>query len=113
MANNENDNDLTGFKDFLEVERKKNDGRHTPRTRSDGFELLTFLEQDSKRVEKFIQVFEEKSYVLKNNPQEVAILAEISNHRDLLRLQLIEVLAKDSGVLFENLGDIFRNHFNK
>ena len=107
------DDDLIGFKDFLEQERKKSEIKGPPRNRTDGFELLTFLEQDSIRIEKLIKIFEEKSYVLKNYPQAKSVLADISTHRDLLRQQLIETLAQKSSHLFQNLAEIFDKHYTQ
>ena len=105
------DDDLIGFKDFLEVERKKNEPKGTPRERPDGFELLTFLEQDSSRIQKLITLFEEKSYVLKNYPQSKIVLADITIHRDMLKEELTSLLSNPNSEFFNNLAEIFEEHY--
>lgn len=109
----DNDDDLIGFKEFLTEERKKGERTQLVRSRNDGFELLTFLEQDSKRLEKLIKIYEEKSYILKNYPQASPLLADITTHRDMLRQQLVDVLAAKDSSLFENLSEIFKEHYKK
>lgn len=101
MSPKENDDDLIGFRDFIEKENQK--GVKTSKKReekSSSFELLTFLESESIRLEKQKRLYEEKAYILKNYPQGKSINfnleSDLMANLDILSKML---LRKDSSLM--------------
>jgi hypothetical protein len=111
MTKKKNNEDLSGFQDFIDA---ANDGpSKIPRkNRVDGFELLTFLEQDSQRLENMIRLYEEKAFLLKNYPQDTDLIIKLDGHNSFLRQQLIEKLGKKNSPLMKSLAEMFNPHFN-
>ena len=103
--------DLYGFRDFLnEKDTGKKNKKSTNRYQNE-FELLTFLEQDSKRLSKHIDLFEEKNYVLKNYPQDPSLNIEVEHNTIEARVEAIQLNSQANAPLFKNLSDIFKNFF--
>lgn len=113
MSPKENDDELVGFRDFIDEENKKR--VKTSRKReghSSSFELLTFLESESIRLEKQKKLFEEKSYTLKHHPQGKNINfyldSDLSSHLDLLDKMLLQ----ENSSLMSSLNEIL-NQFKR
>lgn len=109
---NKKDNDLSGFHDFLDdptpsTRNKKNYKKKQP----DDFELLTFLETDSKRLDLHLRLFQEKSFMLKNYPQEIEVLLQLEKHRDKLKSDATALLKSPDSGLMKSLAELFNPHF--
>jgi hypothetical protein len=107
---NEND-DLIGFRDFLDHEHEKTSQKMSKKRDTD-FELITFLEQDSKRITKHIETFEEKIYVLKNYPQDIKLLSDQEFEVTKSKVKVIANLSRNDSPLLINLAELFRTYFN-
>lgn len=110
MSKND-DKDLIGFKDFLDYEGQRKASSKT-RTDHSGFELFTFLEQDSNRLSKLISLLEEKTYMLKNYPQDVSLLIKQEKINIDLRKKVIEKLKRDDSPLINSLNELLIPHFD-
>lgn len=113
MSTKENDDEFVGFRDFIEEENKKRVKTSRKRERhSSSFELLTFLESESIRLEKQKNLLEEKSYMLKNHPQGKNINfnldSDLGSHLDLLD----KILMQESSSLMSSLNEIL-NQFKR
>ena len=112
MTNKNNDDELIGFKDFIEGENKTFMKPNSQKKRKDAdFELVTFLEQESKRISKHINTYEEKVYVIKNYPQNPNLNIEAEAQNIQKRIETIELCKKENSPLFKNLADIFNQFF--
>lgn len=101
------DEDLRGFKDFLSTPKALN--KLTPR-RHDS-QLVTFLEQETARIDKLTRLFSEKSINLKNYPHQQKIKEEITIYNKELREKLIKVLSQKDSPLIKSLSELFTPHF--
>ncbi|MBD65471.1 MAG: hypothetical protein CME62_09710 [Halobacteriovoraceae bacterium] len=110
MTKKENDDDLIGFKDFIEYTDKKKG--HKRRVENDNFELQTFLEKDAKRLSNQIELFEEKAYMLKTFSQSQKIKEKVIAENAELRDKIIQKLIANPSGLVSNLTEVLRSHFN-
>jgi hypothetical protein len=109
MSNDKDD--LIGFRDFIELEGiKKPIGTHK-RDISTDHELSSFLEKESERLSKAIEVCEDRVYSLKNYSQYEALKTEqVLMNEKYKNIVTIE-LAKHNSILTRNLTELFQNHF--
>lgn len=103
--------DIIGFKEFLEP-KGSNKGPQESRQRVDGFELLTFLEQDSTRIEKLKNLFEEKAYLISNYPQDPVLNINLNSNNLMTKSDVTEELRSNTSPLVRNLAEMFNRHFN-
>lgn len=110
MSKKTTDDDLIGFKDFLDGDEGKNNARSN--RRFNDFELMTFLEQDSKRLTKHIETFEEKVYVIKNYPQDIKLLTDQEISLAEKKGELTTLLQRNDSPLLIHMAEIFKGFFN-
>ncbi len=114
---NNTDDELVGFKDFLEYlgvdkgERGQPGKAGDSNRRQHSFELITFLGHDANRLKNHIKLFEEKTYMIKNYPQATSLQKEQTEINSKLKTELIEMLNRDDSPLFKYLAEIFNAHF--
>lgn len=108
---NNDDDETIGFKDFLEYTDEINKKKTHTTDQTPGFELFTFLEQESTRLEKRIKLFEEKSFVLKNYPQSKSLINKQIEHNKEVRFEIINKLKQRGSPLFDSMREIFDDHF--
>lgn len=111
MTKKNKDDDLIGFRDFIDFESEKKTSRPNPKRYND-FELMTFLEQDSRRITQHIETFEEKVYMIKNYPQDIKLITEQELEVAEKKGTVISYLTRNDSPLIINLSDIFNNFFN-
>lgn len=114
MTNKKDDeDDLIGFKEFLEGQDTSFMKRSPQSKRKDAdFELVTFLEQESKRITKHIEIFEEKVYLMKNYSQNPNLNIEAESENIRQRIETIELCKRENSPLFKNFSEIFRQFFD-
>lgn len=105
-----NNDDLIGFKDFIDHEAKQSAPKAS--RRDNDFELITFLEQDSIRLTKHIEAFEEKVYVIKNFPQEEKLLAQQERILKAKKETMLGLCSRNDSPLILNLSELFQIFFN-
>jgi hypothetical protein len=105
------DNDLTGFKDFLEGDKSLSAKQYKKERHNGDAELFTFLEQDSKRIERHLKLYEEKAYMLKEYPQEIELMIQLEEHKNELRSQIVTKLKEQNSPLMKSLAELFNPHF--
>lgn len=111
MTKKKSNDDLIGFRDFLDHEQEKTSQKNVKKRDTD-FELITFLEQDSKRITKHLETFEEKVYVLKNYPQDIKLISDQDFEVTKSKVKVMTNLNRNDSPLFINLAELFRNFFN-
>jgi hypothetical protein len=112
MSNKYDDDEMIGFKDFMEGEDKSFLENLSQKKRKDAdFELITFLEQESTRISKHIETFEEKVYVIKNYSQNPNLNIEAEAENIQARIETVELCKKENSPLFKNLTEVFRQFF--
>ncbi len=112
MTNKKDEN--IGFKEFLEGEDKsflENPNSGNKNRNLSNFELETFLEQDSMRMSKLIETFEEKAFVIKKYPQAAQLVIEAEAQNISARIETTALCTRDNSPLFENLDSIFKKFF--
>lgn len=102
--------DLIGFKEFIEFEEKKK-GRASGRQVESNFQHLSFLETESVRLGKTIDLCEEQTFTLNNYPQENNIRAKQNQIINKNRMIIVELLRRKDSPLTKNLRDLLRIHF--
>lgn len=107
---NEKD-DLIGFRDFIDGEDVK-PSRVIESKQFRGFDLITFLEQESTRLSQQIDLFEEKVFMLKKYPQDSALFAEEEERNFELQSQVIQKIKQEDSIFFKNLDHLLKEHFN-
>ena len=106
------DNDLIGFREFLEGEDKSFLKRASQKKRQVAdFELVTFLEQESRRISNHIETFEEKVYIIKNYSQNPNLNIEAETDNIQKRIETVELCKKKNSPLFKNLNEVFNQFF--
>lgn len=103
--------DLIGFKDFIDYQDEKTT-KSTIRESSSNYDLLTFLDRESNRLAKAIELCEEKVSILKNFPHDTSIIIEEETAIIEKRIRLIEQLKRDDSPLTLNLSELLQSHFN-
>lgn len=103
--------DMIGFKDFMDDEPQKKTTR-AKRDTSSGHELLTFLERESTRLSKVLDLCEEKTFNLKKYPQSDKIVEEIEQSLITARKDVIKRMSAITSPLTKNLNELLNSHFN-
>lgn len=111
MTKKKSDDELIGFRDFIDGESEKT-SRKMPTKRYNDFELMTFLEQDSKRITKHIETFEEKVYMIKNYPQDIKLTTDLEIDVASKKGEVLTYLNRNDSPLVINLSDLFNRFFN-
>jgi hypothetical protein len=112
MTNKKDEN--IGFKEFLEGEDKaflENPNIGSKSRNNSNFELETFLEQDSNRMSKLIETFEEKAFVIKKFSQFPQLEIEAEAKNIAARIETIELCTRENSPLFANIDSIFKKFF--
>ncbi len=108
MSNN--DDESIGFKDFIEI--KNTPGlRGNQKQYSGNYDLFTFLERESVRLEKLLELCEEKSHMLKHYPQDTHLIVEQEAKNIQVRFDVVESLIKKDSPLSLNLKLMLASHF--
>lgn len=109
MSDKDNRDELIGFKDF--IEGKSSHKYKSPQIndkKNGSFELLSFLETESIRLEKEKSFFEEKVYLMKNfNPYKklnTQIQEEISENEKAL----YQMLSESDSSLVKSMNEILK-----
>jgi len=106
------DEELIGFQDFIRGGKDPFLKTDLPKKRKNvDFELETFLEQESVRISKHIEVLEEKVYVIKKYSQYPSLLIQAESENNHIRTKTIELCSREDSPLFRNLNEIFSNFF--
>lgn len=106
-----NDDDIIGFQDFLEgQEEKRSQGNR--RSDNSGHELLSFLEKENRRLELLTKLYSEKSEMMRQFPQEAAIIVDLESNLSKNKIALIDCFSNADSHLRRNLREIYNNHFN-
>ena len=104
--------DLIGFKEFIEYEEKKSPSLKG-RVNGSNFDLLSFLENESIRLSKTIDLCEEQSYHLKKYSQVPPILSKQEQIINKNRQILMELLSRKDSPLTKNLKELLHIHFSQ
>ena len=106
----DDEDDLIGFRDFIDGEDNK-PAKSTRRRREStntSFELLTFFENESNRLDMQNKFFEEKVYMIKNFPQAQSIRVHLSDEIQTNIKLLDKMLLKKDSSLFKSLNEILK-----
>lgn len=102
--------DLEGFAELLEENENKK-----PTTKrkdlSSHHELLTFLERDSERIGKIINLYEEKCLSIKTYPQDTALIIQLENDIIEKKISVIQKLSYKDSRLTTNLSLMLSKQF--
>lgn len=105
------DNDMIGFQDFL-VSQEEKRTRRTSRQNDSGHEILTFLEKENERLDRLSKLYTEKVQMIKNYPQDAAIIVGLEkslvNHRNELK----ELIGKKDSHFLRNLREVYKTQFS-
>lgn len=99
--------DLSGFKDFIDLKQKA----PVKTSRSSSAELLTFLDYETTRIDKITSLFSERSILLKKHPHQEKIRNDLADYNNELKTKLIEILSKEDSNLMKSLAELFNPHF--
>lgn len=100
--------DIAGFRDFLEGEPRKRGPGSNNAAKNSGFELLTFLELESKRLDKQIEVLGEKSASLKSCDSFEQINKAINQEIARKHAELIRLLYQKDSPMMKSIRDLFK-----
>lgn len=109
MSSNDDD-DLIGFRDFIDGENNSapKGAKRRRESNSAGFELLTFLENESQRLDKQNKFLEEKVYMIKNFPQSNRIQFQLDEEIDSQIDILDKMLLKKDSSFFKSMNEILK-----
>ncbi len=108
MSTKKPDDDLIGFRDFIDQEPKQkpvNDKRQV------GHEMATFLERESSRMGNLVDFFEEKVFMLKHFEQYNQIRQKANAQLFDKRQKVANSLFEEGRSLKKNIDEILRTHF--
>lgn len=106
--NRKNKEDIKGFLDFLAPEKKDSAARSN---KNSATELLTFLENESIRIEKLTHLYSEQSIILQKYPHQQEIKRRLILNNQKLRKEIIAILSKNNSPLMKSLAELFNPHF--
>ena len=115
MANRKiKDQDLTGFEEFIEYTHTKV-GNSPAKTyiqkNNEQFELVSFLASESMRLDKLIELFQDKVPVLKNCPQDLSLIAQQETNNRVMKNQIVQDLIQKNSPLNQNLDFFFKQFY--
>ncbi len=113
MVKKKNDvpEDLMCFKDLLTDEDIKKHHK-AKRDSSGNYEIFTFLDRESKRLGKIIELCEDRVHVLKNYPQQELIQKDLEKNLNEKKQEVITSLSLKDSPLTKNLNELLQLHFN-
>jgi hypothetical protein len=103
-------NDMIGFKDFLDQQETKLPKRNT-RLENLNHELLTFLERDANRLNKLIDLYEEKVHMIKNHPQDSNIIVSLDSEVISNKIDIIDFVKHNDCEFKNNVNNLLKSHF--
>ena len=111
MSENDND-DMIGFKDFLEGQDQKRGTRSSYRENQSTHELFTFLERENLRLDKLIKLYTQKTQVMSNYPQQESLSLELKTEIEKNKKTVISQLKRKDSHFRNNLREVFSTQFN-
>lgn len=105
--NNKNEDELFGFREFLEDSGYKRPGKSA--AKHAGFELLSFLEIESARLDKQQELLAEKSSTLKTCDAFEALNRQINREISLATSRLSGELFKKDSTLMKSLEELLKS----
>lgn len=107
------DDGLAGFRDFLDGDKElKNSLHKRGRGNNSGYELLSFLEKESLRIDKQLEVLEEKSYLLKSCSAFDQINRDINKEIAKKHSEMTRILFQEDSPMVKSLEELFGSIFN-
>lgn len=106
--------DIVGFEEFLEFTQSKKPvagNRSYLKKFDDQFDLLTFLETESHRLEKLVELFQEKVSILKNCPQDISLTVKQETSNITMKTEIVQNLIKKNSPLNQNLLNLFNQFY--
>ncbi|MBC74484.1 MAG: hypothetical protein CME64_00555 [Halobacteriovoraceae bacterium] len=104
--------DLIGFRDFIEGDKLlKNANQPNKKHKRDGFEMFSFLELESKRLDKQLKVLEEASYLLKSCDSFPGLNKQINREILLTNAKLMNRLFDEDSPMCKSLDEVFKDLF--
>lgn len=103
--------DLIGFKEFIE-HQEKNIVKTNLRDSQTSYTLLTFLETESLRLNKAIELYENKIDILKKFPQDEKLIQKEQEKLQTDKEALVLKLQEADSTLTQNIDEILQLHFN-
>lgn len=115
MSKKDNKNDLAGFEEFIEYTegRRVIKGSGSGRKRDESFELLTFLETESIRLDKVLDMLEEKIPTMKNHPQDIALTVKQETTNITLKAEIVQSQLSTHSGINKNLTTLFKSFFGR
>lgn len=107
---NDKKSDMIGFKDFL-VQQESKLPRKNTRMENLNHELLTFLDRDAKRLDKLINLYEEKVHMIKNYPQDANIIVSLDSEVISNKIDIIDFVKHNDCELKNNINNVLKFHF--
>lgn len=106
--------ELVGFRDFMHDKREAGLKRHSAKgqsQRKEGFELLTFLELESKRLDKHIELMQERLFVIRECDTFERLNRDINQEITKVNMELMEKSFQKGSALFKSLRESFTPFF--
>lgn len=111
MSKRNNPEELIGFKEFIEHEKKdKRPNKARDSIRS--YELMTFLDIEVTRLKKALHLFEEKAFMVKNYSQDTKIIVQQEGKNHQMKVDIIDELKDENSPIKKNLNELLTSHFN-
>lgn len=110
MANNDEKDNLIGFKDIIDEYGVKKSAKQL-RESEFNYKMLTFLDKESERLSKVINFCDDKITVLKKYPQNIKLEVELEVQLKLEKSKLVQRLRWDKSPLSVNIDTMLKTHF--
>jgi hypothetical protein len=110
-SNKESNDDLQGFQELLNDKDFKQGKPNLISKRTDGYEYITFLEQDQERLRRLISISQDVS----DNISKINHTQDIANQLKILieenKKKILRHHSQSNSPLYINLCEIFNKHF--
>lgn len=116
MAKKKKPSPLAGFEEFLQENpdiKPLVPATSSPYKKEEAHVLMSFLEKESKRLDKLIQFYSEKAYILNKFPQSDVINIHQDAHATLLQEETIEELNSVNSPLLKSIEELLIRHFSE
>lgn len=108
------DDDLKGFEELLQDNKDQKFMQAPQKNKKQkeaesGLELITFLEEESIRLDKLVDFFDHK--IDKSFAQTQQLVENQKAQNAKIRESILEILSQNQSPLLKSLGEIFDHHF--
>lgn len=108
MSSNKDNDDLIGFREFIEQDKRPVPAKEK---RTINHEMQTFLEREELRLRKLVNLYDEKTTLLKNFDQYHLLRQKAASHLHKSKKETVQSLISGGNHFKKNLEELLGSFF--